>query len=349
MQVLNFFIFLAIVARVGGSPNWQINFNNYDSSCTKPTEATATEDRSSQYGPFVRSKTIHGKAITGPNHRCGEKVIDGAKYHPALAVFGSPFLGLHDPNPDATNAIPLTPEMCADPATLDRNLASYGDPLFILGQGMTVDDRLLNRPILGAATTVKSDGQQSTVARPTPGLSPITPHTVLARQGEVTLRQWLSVKGTFEIKCRASATTDGVMATIYGSFENLIPNELYDMWGVFADFATLTLHPTSLGGVPAVFLSDESGQGEFFRTLHYCPLDFLDLNAALTQPVLLDFTAALHADGLTHGWVPGVTSTKTVCDGGACFDSATYGGTNIFDHLLFTFDQHWSGSLPATP
>ena len=245
----------------------------------------------------IRQFEIEGINVTGANDRCGEPVmryqVEKIPDFPLAEDFGGSFVGAF--NSDGDDALPLTPENCDD----DTVLVTHTDDDFLAGLGLPeADVRILNIPLREVPINVapfelRSAVPPSRVASPNP-----FPPTKSEPTTPIRLGGWLSTRGNMTIKCR-----DNGPAWVRISFENLIPNGIYTMWGLWGTTAPgapgPSLVPVPFGGVPNAFVPGRGGRAVFTRRLPACPMD--------TTPdgsVLFFVSTAYHSDGSLYGATP---------------------------------------------
>ncbi len=121
----------------------------------------------------------------------------------------------------------------------------------------------------------------------------------------ITLRQWLSAKGTANYTCE-----DG-WGVLSATFENLAPNAVYTMWHSFMAkpptepfTGILDLPIGDRDGSQSAFTTDADGKATLEIRFENC--------LQLTDNQLMSLLAiAYHSDGITYGVLPGPFGTVT--------------------------------------
>lgn len=283
----------------------------------------AGDDR---HGGSARSWRIAGIPTTGPNDVCGVPQWRLPAPLPAEAHFT--FLGEVNTAPQAADAIPLTTANCR-PETL---LATTTDKGF---QGFfgfpDADQRLKNRPLREVPVGNGLDGVRG--ALPEMGVFPANPlpPTRSLPNDPITLGDWFKARGTLKITCRNDGSSD-----VKAKFDNLIPNGVYTMFGIWKTALPGTTQiaflPVALGGFPNVVAVDAEGAGSFERHMDYCPKD-----PTPDGSVLMFVDLAYHADGAPHGGFPFTPVGKSTFQNadGSTFESTRPAGIATFVQMGF--------------
>lgn len=280
----------------------------------------------SRHGTAQRTWRIAGVPTTGPNDVCGVPQWSLTAPLPAEAHFT--FLGQFNPDPNAVDAIPLTTANCV-PETL---LATTTDKGF---QGFfgfpDADPRLKNRPLREVPVGNGLDGVRG--ALPEMGEFPANPLPPVRSvpNDPIKLGDWFKAKGYLKISCNRDGS-----ANVKAKFENLIPNGVYTMFGIWKTVlpgsTQTTFLPVAFGGFPNLVAVNGEGEGAFERTLDYCPKD-----PSPDGSVLMFVDLAYHADGAPHGgfpFTPAGTSTFRNADG-STFESTRPAGIATFVQMGF--------------
>ncbi len=289
--------------------------------------ALATSDRDDD-----RILRIRGVAVTGINDLCGRSVWTFDFPPPLPADFRTPVVGIFDPHPGATDAIPLTPRNCSPNAVL----ATTVDPFFSQYLGVdpqTVDDRLKNVPLRSVPTPASFTG----VRAPLPPLAAVPAETSVQTptraepNDPITLGKWLSVRSELVIRCKLDGT-----ATARARFSNLIPNGMYTLWGAWntrpAGLPQAVLIPIPFGGAPNTIVPDEHGNASFSRQFAACPLDAPPDGSKLLFVVLV-----YQSDGVAGGALPGAfhQPLQFQAADGSVFTSRAVPGVVLQDNVIF--------------
>lgn len=275
---------------------------------------------------------INGVAITGINDLCGRSVWNFDFPPPLPTDFRTPVVGIFDPRPGATDAIPLTPQNCAP----DAVLATTVDPFFSRYLGIDpqgVDDRLKNLPLRRVPTPVSFAGVRAVLPRlaTVPAASSAVTPTRAEPSNPITLGKWLSVRSQLVIRCNVDGT-----ATARAAFSNLIPNGVYTLWGAWntrpPDSPQAVLMPIPFGGAPNTIVPDEDGQASFSRRFAVCPLDAPPDGSKLLFVVLV-----YQSDGVAGGALPGAfqQSLQFQAADGSVFTSHAVPGIVLQDNVIF--------------
>lgn len=277
-------------------------------------------------GPTVGTFRIQGVGSTGVNERCGEPLFSLPPPFPP--DFHGAFVGEFDPTPGAVAAIPLTPTNCDD----DILLATSTDPVFLGGAGLPdADPRIKNIPLRDALVIATPDGVRTSI----PPLGALPPNPIPPVKSEpndpITLGTWLNARGRMTITCKEDGS-----ARVRARFEELIPNGLYTMWGLWKTTPPgapgPTLVPIPLGGVPNALVPNQDGNATFRRKLALCPMDL-----APDGSQLMIATLAYHSDGNLYGGVPelAVGEVEFRAPDGSTFTSNLAPGTVDHDQMEF--------------
>ena len=276
-----------------------------------PVIAIADEDR---------TWNIVGVPVTGANDSCGEPIWKMPVPFPPNLHFAT--LGVFNPLPGATDAIPLSVESCTDNALLATHtnkslnaLVGYED----------ADPRVTNIPLRQVKIKGTPDGIRMTLPsiKDTEG-NPFPP-VKSEPDFPITVGDWYKARGKMKIKC----TVDGV-STIQASFTNLIPNGVYSMiatWKTIqADKTFPTFAALAFGGVPSIVVANGKGKASFKRELSHCPFDITP-DGSLLMFVDLGY----HMDGATNGVSPSsfFQRDKFLSDNGDIFESTKPPGTVV--------------------
>ncbi len=244
------------------------------------------------HGQPVRTWQIEGRATTGPNDICG---VPQWKLPEPFGPAHFTFLGEYNPQTGASDAIKLSAANC-DPGIL---LATTVDPNFQAFFGFPdPDPQLKNLPLRQVWTVAGLDGVRS----PLPVFGTVPPNplppTGNFSNKPITLGDWLKAKAKLKIRC----LQDGG-AKVEASFNRLVPNGLYGMYGIWKTKLPGSTQPTFLpvafGGFPHLVTANGKGEADFIRQLNYCPKDPTPDGSVL---MLIDL--AYHADGISHGAFP---------------------------------------------
>lgn len=171
----------------------------------------------------VRVWHIKGIPTTGPNDVCGEPVWQLPAPFPPRGRFT--FLGEYDSAPGATDAIPLSSLNCKP----DTILATTTDKNFLTFLGFPdVDTRLKNIRLREIPVIAGLDGVRANL--PTLGQLPpnALPPTRSTPNNTITLGDWLKPRSSMTIRCFPDET-----ATVRAKFENLVPNGVYGLYGIW--------------------------------------------------------------------------------------------------------------------
>jgi hypothetical protein len=280
-----------------------------------------------QYGKKKRKFTIAGVAVTGPNDLCGEpKWILPALFPPNLhftlsASFNS--------DPDATDAIELSPENCSD----NLILATHTNiTLNTIGGGIPdADYRIKNIPLHQVPIRATLDGTR--VMLPSESESNGTPFPVTRSlpNDPITFGQWRKGSGVLKVTCRENGT-----AKYTARFRNLIPNGVYTMVATWAltdpQTGNPTFAPLPFGGIPNEVVANGKGYAGMERELAACPMD-----VAADGSELMFVDLGFHADASTYGVFPQtpLERERFVMPDGQAFESFIPPGIVTMPHIGF--------------
>jgi len=262
---------------------------------TSPLSYAHEDDKDSEDSAYPVSSHIEGENITGPNDLCGSLVYTFPQPFPDIRLA---FMGQLNPDPAATDVIPLSDVNCL-PETV---LATTTDPLFLLfSQGEDTDQSLKNLPLRDVPVYVNRNGLRTHIARnsDSPNLYPV--RFVGDTEDDITLGQWLSAKGGMNISCESNTSSE-----IEVSLSKLIPNSLYTIWGWYKTVPPGSTEETfvvlPLGGVPNTVATDNNGRSNRLeRHLSYCPM-----NKTADGSELLAVVVTWHPDGAVYGAAPSI-------------------------------------------
>ena len=214
-----------------------------------------------------------------------------------LVAPGFDTLGEFDPDPAATEAIPLTP------ATSDSAiLATRVDPTAPFAAA-PINPELFNVPLRDVKTwtSINPTFTFDLTSRDTPPPhvgAPFFPGISQAEPNDpITLGDWFKAEGKMKIKCN----DDGNSVRI--KVKGLVPNRLYTVWAVwFIPGQTPPLFPQPLGGVPNAYVTDEHGAATFKRELNFCPPEVAQ--TGVNGSILTGIATHLHSDHAAYGGIP---------------------------------------------
>lgn len=171
-------------------------------------------------------------------------------------------------------------------------MASAVDQFVLDAFGVTIDDVAipLNTPIHENFTIVEPDATRGQL--PSSKQVPIYSLSSAAPIEPITLDEWLNASGMAKISCKDSSTE------IRMSFDGLIKNGLYSVWGTFGALDG-SLFSVPLAGTPNVFVAGLNRTAHFRQELNGCPLE---VNP--DGPTLLFIEIAYHSDGMIQGGMP---------------------------------------------
>ena len=274
----------------------------------------------------VRTWNIEGIAVTGPNDVCGEpQWVIPAPFPPDAHFTLS---GEFDPSPDATDAIPFSPETCDD----DALLATHTSPgLNALGGFPDADPRLKNIPLRQVPITATLDG----VGMMLPGMNDVPPNPFPPTKSEpndpITLGDWLCANGEMKVECYGDGT-----AKIKAKFRQLIPNGVYSFVATWLTTppgaAEPTFVPLPFGGIPNSVVANRKGNARMVRELNYCPMD-----PSPDGSIIMFLDLGYHTDGSTDGVFPQIVNEKGTFVGpdGELFESPKPPGIFAMPQLGF--------------
>lgn len=266
---------------------------------------------------------IQGIPVTGINELCGAPVFNLPLPSPLPPTLRATNVGQY--NPDGPLPVPLSPTNCSS----DIVLATTTDPGFLAATGTPdANPGVKNIPLRQNFVITGNDGSRSQV----PSLDEVPgnalPPTRSNPDNAITLGQWLKVKGTLTIKCRANGKR-----TVEGRFTRLIPHGIYTMWGVWTTTPPgPPIVAVPLGGIPNALVPDRRGNALFFRELASCPMGETEDGS-----VMLFITLAYHSDSELNGALPeigGVTTTIQPSSGDA-FTTTFVPGVATHDAMEF--------------
>ncbi|RMH19352.1 MAG: hypothetical protein D6696_10795 [Acidobacteria bacterium] len=225
---------------------------------------------------------------TGFNDLCGEAIF------PQAPNFS--FSALH--NPDGTDPIPLTPELCDD--NPDAVLATWANPDFYAANGFPLPDpRLINVPYNRVPIIVDVTGLRAFVPDHGPDVPQPIPPTHSRPNKPDTVRSFLRVGGRMRLRCLPDGT-----ARIVIRGRGYRPNSVLTIWIVWQnppESGLPPILPQPLGGAPNTVVADPRGRFTFARALSFCPME--PQNGSV--PLAID--VAKHLDGgNTYGGTPEV-------------------------------------------
>lgn len=229
------------------------------------------------------ARSIKGLAVTGTNRLYNKPVTDYGR----LGTIGFYNLGAHNPNGNF-------PLIIDQNTSEDAFVATAVDPEFLTIVGLPpelIDEDLNNIPLANVAVNISPTGEDRMTLPSTFEVDPLIPNQANPIPA-ITLKEWLKAKGTAKIRCNETENSIVIRA------ENLLPNRLYTVWGIFethdAQFAAVPL-----GGVPNVITTDSKGKGEFRRDLGFCPLE-----RTKSGNLLLAIDVLYHSDHQLYGQMP---------------------------------------------
>lgn len=236
-----------------------------------------------------RERVIRGVVVTGVNDVRGQPFFS---WGPPYGAFGFPTLGVHNDN--GPQPLPI------DDSTPDSALlATYVDPEFLIVSNATPDDvkpEWINVPLRDVPVNVDFFFQ---IRAPLPSVlnsTPIRPAQAEPGADPITLGKWMDASGIAKIVCK------GDRATIDLRLRDLLPHRMYTVWGTLGlprDGSANTFFPIPLGGTPNVIISDKFGNGDYERTINFCPLA-----PKSTLRPLLTINVQFHAPAQNFGAVP---------------------------------------------
>lgn len=240
---------------------------------------------------------IDSDNATGLNRSKGVPLYKFELPNGAVVTPGFDALGEYDPDPAATNSIPL------DPLTPDNTiLASFLDPkAFFAGQ--PVNPALLNVLLRDVQTWTNFAPAFNLSTRSTPPAhldAPVFPGVSQAEpnpEEDVTMGEWFEAKGKMRIKCNVKGNSVKI------KLRGLLPNRLYTVWALwFVPGPNPAIFPQPLGGVPNVYVTDRNGRATFKRNLNFCPPEAAQ--APFDGKILVELATHLHSDHIAYGGIP---------------------------------------------
>ena len=234
---------------------------------------------------------------TGLNRSKGVPVFEFELPNGAVVTPGFNAVGEYDPDPAATNSIPL------DPMTPDNAiLASFLDPTAPFG-GQPVDPDLLNVPLRDVQTWTNFAPTFDLSTRSTPPAhldAPVFPGVSQAEPNpaeDVTLGEWFQAEGKMHIKCNVQGNSVKI------DLSGLVPNRLYTVWALwFVPGPSPAVFPQPFGGVPNAYVTDSNGKATFERDLNFCPP--VVAQAPFDGKILIEIATHLHSDHIAYGGIP---------------------------------------------
>lgn len=212
---------------------------------------------------------IEGIAVTGPNSLLGQQVADFGPGGSTGADLVAEF------NPGGSEPLPLTP-------------ATPGDSLVATTAAGGADSSLWNLPLRQVPTNISADGNERASL---PGQ--LSADTFDFNQTEpanpITFDEWLQGEGQLRFRCHDDGT-----ATTDVRVRGLLPNRVFTLWAIFRENGAIPF-----GGAPNVIMTDEFGDGEFHRSLNFCPAQATDSGDKLDYIVVV-----FHSDQQNYATQP---------------------------------------------
>lgn len=229
-------------------------------------------------------KLIEGSSVTGTNRLYGQPITD---YGLPLGTVGFNNIGIYNPN---GNLPLLVNEQTPDDAIIVTSV----DPEFLMIAGLPlslIDERSLNIPLQNVPVNISPAGDLRSQLPSTLMVDPTLPNQAEPIEA-ITLKNWLKAKGLAKLKCGKHKNSVKI------KLNDLIPNRLYTVWGIF-ESADARFLAVPLGGAPNVVTTDRHGNGKFSRQIGFCPFE-----RTVTGARLLAIDVVYHSDHQVYGVMP---------------------------------------------
>lgn len=238
---------------------------------------------------------VRGEVTTGYNISKGRIMYDLGG---VVGAQGFNYVFAYKPNSNEPGVITSeTPEETLLATGIDQG---FYDALGI--DSGAIDPEVVNLPFRDLPVTV--DGNTSDPDKAKARLVPITAEnykstfTLSSPSEPLTVADWFRARAYSYVRCHPDGSARAVFV-----FNNMVPNGVYAVWGIFGDdkdgdglrdfFA-----PLPFGGAPNVFTADDKGSATFARSLPFCPN---------TDPDMMTVEVTFHVDGVTYGAVPSIS------------------------------------------
>ncbi len=276
--------------------------------------------QASLFEQSAQTVVIKGVPVTGPNRFCDTLLWSFEDQD--IAPLDFPQVGAFVPGQERPD------DLSGATCVADQILATIHDPVLSTdppGPAPAIvpepDVRLQNIPLRdvpkaggafsGGLAGVRLLGQLTTESFQGP-----FPVYSSAPQEHVTLGKWAEARGKMRYQCNADGT-----AYLDASFDNLIANGLYSLWGIWRtptpDGGVADV-PAPFGGIPNAVSADGNGRARLSRTLPHCPSV-----PTANDSLVLWVTLAYHSDSALYGGVPdaGAMTATFVDTNGEQFES----------------------------
>jgi hypothetical protein len=265
-------------------------------TCALAVPASADpQDNGRRHRERAKSFFVKGVVTTGFNMRKGKVMYDLGGI---VGAQGFNYVFAYEPGS-------AKPSIITEDTGGDRLVATGIDQRFydVLGiDSGLIDPKVVNLPFRDLPITI--DGNTADPAKAKAQLGPLTSENyktgfgIASPSDPITIRDWFSARGYSYVRCESSTRARAVFW-----FENMVPNGVYGIWGIFGadhdgDGQRDFFAPKPFGGAPNVFTADDEGNAHIARTLPFCPN---------TDPDMMTVEITFHVDGVTYGAVPSIS------------------------------------------